>query len=616
MTPITVNADNLFRTVGRYFDSPRTALREAIQNVYRAYLPLQAGQVAEIWIDILGGFVGGGSQVTITDRGRGIEDFGSMLSLANSAWDPSVAGQDPAGMGVAGLLQFADEVTWRSRGRSITVNSEAYFNSPAYRANLTDQPCLTSGETSVTLHRFRHLPDDVMRELRTLLPPFPLKATVTLGGDREAIKTLPYILQGLPVAVQGFEDDNQTPAYTAYVAEGSNMSELGTSGHAVAILDGHIYQLGRFLRPTPYRFLDAVDQGTARSLDGLGGDHLIVVLHRPGVLNPVLPARRDVQEDEALNGVLAALLSRAATQYAERFADEIRGFVGEIMRGSKWPSSFPERRVREMGPAFRAWVGVKVRDLFQYRDLTATDISGGNYRQWASALDPVDDHQIVELLPWEGGSYGESLSPLKYAKIHVAVRAQDDFRLLGSVTPYLAPPSPYPEKVLVVDTCGEVGHPQYSELDRNWKPAGQPIRAWVVDASIMDVAVDEETAPWDITGAIEIELEGVAWADVSSNSASLPQAFCQGSLEFAQQAIEVWREVSEWCLDDGDEHSALSTDCQRLLASLSQKVEIRVPLAELRDALGWDGVSPLTVDPQEKTVTFTRNRVECREVYR
>jgi len=68
----------------------------------------------------------GGSKLTITDDGCGVEDMQHLLGLSDTGWDENVQSNElPAGMGFYALAPLG-KVTVTSRGRRVTLDMEAF----------------------------------------------------------------------------------------------------------------------------------------------------------------------------------------------------------------------------------------------------------------------------------------------------------------------------------------------------------------------------------------------------------------------------------------------------------------------------------------------------------
>lgn len=190
---ITVNADRLFSKVGRYFGSVSSALSEAVQNAYRSYCPIAKSPMRPP-IDIMVT----GRDVTITDGGRGIRNFASMLSLASSDWEADVEGdQDPAGLGVCGILAYCDSATWESGGLSLTVNGKSFLSSAAYRDELLSHIRTADANiagTRLTMHNV-HGSDDLVT-LCTAAARWYRNVYIRVNGKAVSLEAIPGVRCG------------------------------------------------------------------------------------------------------------------------------------------------------------------------------------------------------------------------------------------------------------------------------------------------------------------------------------------------------------------------------------------------------------------------------------
>jgi hypothetical protein len=67
--------------------------------------------------------------VTVSNDGRGIEDFAKLLDLGGSGWEDSLeASEDPAGVGIFCLAPR--EVTIRSNGKVATISGQGWTGAP------------------------------------------------------------------------------------------------------------------------------------------------------------------------------------------------------------------------------------------------------------------------------------------------------------------------------------------------------------------------------------------------------------------------------------------------------------------------------------------------------
>lgn len=111
---ILAKADRLFRN-----DDAGISI-ELLQNARRA-----GADIVNIEIEPLPGD-GAGSQITVRDNGRGIDDFQNLLTLGGSGWDANVTTtEDPAGMGFFSLCH--SEVLVASQDQEAVLTREVFL---------------------------------------------------------------------------------------------------------------------------------------------------------------------------------------------------------------------------------------------------------------------------------------------------------------------------------------------------------------------------------------------------------------------------------------------------------------------------------------------------------
>lgn len=146
-------SERFFSKAKRYFGSLDSALNEALQNAYRATLPrLKGGDVCEIkvhWDSTV-------KSLRIRDFGTGITDIGAALSIGLSNWGKGVEEeQDPAGMGLCGVMAFCNVLVFRSQFGRLEVDTKKFFESQEYRGALLDTintgDCLNGEGTEITM---------------------------------------------------------------------------------------------------------------------------------------------------------------------------------------------------------------------------------------------------------------------------------------------------------------------------------------------------------------------------------------------------------------------------------------------------------------------------------
>lgn len=225
MKPIKTNEDRMFKKISRYFSEPRDALREAIQNAYRAGWPNPKQNVITITVEQTSDST---SNVTITDLGRGIPDFGIMLSPMDSEWADDVeADQDPAGLGVYALLAYSESVKFftvcNGKVRELLVNTKEFMNSKEYRDSLAerevvkDTECTLTG-TTVTLNNFKMDEYDASSKCRSLLYYMHEVPSTVNGEDVETVKKTNLLFENDDIEVWSSGDTNQThSSYYRYI---------------------------------------------------------------------------------------------------------------------------------------------------------------------------------------------------------------------------------------------------------------------------------------------------------------------------------------------------------------------------------------------------------------
>lgn len=620
MSPITVDANNLFRTVGRYFPDPSVALQEVIQNAYRATLHL--GDQARITIILTEGKASRDwTNVEVRDNGHGIEDFGRMLSLATSDWEGAVKStQDPAGMGVAASLRFCDRTIWESRGQLIEVEGGQFFSSPEYRAELAPRRIAAQPGTAVLMEDFRLPLGRTLGVLQEILAPYRLPIQVLVDDKPHKFRRLEDVLRASELV-------SANPRYEVYRINRSTLqygnleSRLVADGSSV-VWHGHILPIGHFTRPAPYRFRGRTLQGDKRSLAGMSA-RLVVIPLVDGVVTPILPARQAVVEDQLLDTLLADLITEELTRHASELAQGIERAVKTAEAGME-PARIEGEVIRWMGRDYVEWARDLSRGLAAYRDPSDTDLRGTPAYPLRYGR-PPGQYLVEAVVPWLGGSYGDELEDLGGPpRLHVQYRAGDHEtpRLLTKVRHMLGlGDHGIPSRQLVVDLCEEVGHPQYGRLGKKWRRHAEPVKAWLIPGGVWEAAVRDSTPPWSVEGVEEIQLAGIAWSKLDHTDPAIPHdSFAFGSLTFAEQAIELWFDslAAGNHFDDGEQAvETLRRDTNRLIADLSGKLALSRVLTDLQEAIpGWRGLEELTIDPKNETVRYRKGDVEITEVYR
>jgi anti-sigma regulatory factor (Ser/Thr protein kinase) len=303
---ITVNEEHAFHTLPRYFSSPVDAVREAIQNAYRAGCP-NPGPDHHIDITI------DGDDLTIQDNGIGIDNPENMLGLMFSRWRPDVAGdQDPAGLGVCALLAYSKSVRWISTFGSIEVEGKRFFDSKAYRDALevSQETRLVNG-TLVVLRGVGEALRPLHKNLSSVvqeLTRYFVGPTITINGVRALDRELGTRLGTF--AYNGGEIDlyyepNRYGGFESAHNHGSR-TNVNLIWHGQCI---------------PLRVDNAPrDVGGWRINDMR---RVRVVIRAENVITPKLPDRNDVVRDERTT----SFLERVYSEYVKFLAEHLDSLV-------------------------------------------------------------------------------------------------------------------------------------------------------------------------------------------------------------------------------------------------------------------------------------------------
>ena len=125
-TKTLINENRFFEKVAPYMFSEGDVLPEIIENAIRA---------KAVFISIKTD----NKDLTIANNGKVLEDFSNLFVVAQSNYDEGVEqSQKPAGMGVLSIISNATQVTFKSGNKSLTIESEKYFNDADYRSTLLD----------------------------------------------------------------------------------------------------------------------------------------------------------------------------------------------------------------------------------------------------------------------------------------------------------------------------------------------------------------------------------------------------------------------------------------------------------------------------------------------
>lgn len=350
MKPIKTNEDRMFKKISRYFSEPRDALREAIQNAYRAGWPNPKQNAITITVEQK---LGNTSDVTITDIGRGIPDFGVMLSPMDSEWADDVeADQDPAGLGVYALLAYSESVKFwtvcNGQTRELTVNTKEFMNSKAYRDSLADREivnntaCTLTG-TTVTLIGFEMDEYDASSHCRSLLYYMHEVPSTVNGEDVETVKKTKLLFENDDIEVWSSGDSNQTnSSYYRYV-----YVDIVWHGMAISIkseklevtLEGHTFNVD-----------------VANMFSHVYGDlNFKVFPKRERLFTFKLPDRNALVTTEKSTQVLSEVCVEEYTESLERSIERAMSFEGQALYDAIHGLSVPyevKQSLRKRVPAF------------------------------------------------------------------------------------------------------------------------------------------------------------------------------------------------------------------------------------------------------------------------
>lgn len=223
MKTIKTNESRMFSKISRYFKEPKDALREAIQNAYRAGWPNPQDNTIRVQYET----AGDATNVTISDSGRGIPDFGTMLSPMDSEWADSVEeDQDPAGLGIYALLAYTDSVVFETihngEHRLIRVDSKLFLKDQAYRDELYKLEAKTHSsspsKTTVESHGLRMSVFDVERDTENLLTFFIDTKTFINGEEFEGMRNIRLLWETDEAKIIGYDVNYSSSSHYYYDA--------------------------------------------------------------------------------------------------------------------------------------------------------------------------------------------------------------------------------------------------------------------------------------------------------------------------------------------------------------------------------------------------------------
>jgi hypothetical protein len=121
-----INEKRFFQKVAPFMFSEGDVLPEIIENSIRAKATFVSINTDK-------------ENLVVENNGKVLEDFSNLFIVAQSNYDEGVEqSQKPAGMGVLSIISNATQVTFESGNKSLTIESEKYFNDANYRSTLLD----------------------------------------------------------------------------------------------------------------------------------------------------------------------------------------------------------------------------------------------------------------------------------------------------------------------------------------------------------------------------------------------------------------------------------------------------------------------------------------------
>jgi hypothetical protein len=314
----------LFTKVSRYFSNPDDAFREAIQNAYRAYCPIDPSKPKPIIHIQVKGTADNGNTVTIANEGREITNAETLLSLASSEWENDVENdQDPAGLGVCALLAYSECVTWESAFGVVTVEGDKFFNSPQYREELTVHPKGTLPQgTCVTMHnvgeynsaakvRTTFTATTIIDRIKAITQ-FHTAVEFTLNGIKMSPHTALYYSDTTNVAIPGYQSTVRMLNKEQWGSLSRNY--WGAEGLAIVWHGNLIHVNGTEVN----KYLGHYGRQLERTLGKLRiradrTNQMLVIVNDENVITPKLPDRNELVWD----GKTIEFLAKAFEAWAD-----------------------------------------------------------------------------------------------------------------------------------------------------------------------------------------------------------------------------------------------------------------------------------------------------------
>ncbi len=125
-TKTLINENRFFKKVAPFMFNEGDMLPEIIENSLRA-------KASKVIINT------DKDNLVVINNGNVLENFSNLFIVAQSNYDEGVEeSQKPAGMGVLSIISNSKQVTFESGNKSLTIESERYFNDANYRSTLLD----------------------------------------------------------------------------------------------------------------------------------------------------------------------------------------------------------------------------------------------------------------------------------------------------------------------------------------------------------------------------------------------------------------------------------------------------------------------------------------------
>jgi hypothetical protein len=270
----SINEDRLFKKLPYFFDKPSNVFIELAQNASRADASLLDIRLSD-------------NVLTAWDNGEGCDYPAAIFILAESDWNPTVeSAQNPAGWGLFFLICISTEVTFQSNFGTITVDCRKYLESASYRKNILDNidPGQKTEGFFLRAVLKKEIAGNIMQNVNSSLRYFPLDITVNGKSLKKenlrdgVCKTRDHVIE---TAYEGND---------VYIVVGSHFPETpqGLKSKMTIVWYGIPIECSTYYTCV---YVD-VRQGS--------------------ILNPVLPYRTTIKEDEKLEAFYKFVRDKAA----------------------------------------------------------------------------------------------------------------------------------------------------------------------------------------------------------------------------------------------------------------------------------------------------------------